>query len=85
MEGNGRRARDDGNEVFRRGMTRWAAAVRGDEESARGEDTSGRDIVRVAGREMKVSESGLYRKRETDPLYQQQGGGLRGEGGEEKR
>lgn len=48
MEGNGRRARDDGNEVFRRGMTRWVAAVRDDEESARGEDTRGRDIVRVA-------------------------------------
>lgn len=85
MEGNGRRARDDGNEVFRRGRTRWAAAVRDDEESARGEDTRGRDIVRVAGREVKVSPSGRPRKRQTHPLYQKQRGGLRGGGGEEKR
>lgn len=85
MEGNGRRARDDGNEVFRRGMTRWVAAVRDDEESARGEDTRGRDIVRVASGEVKVSQSGRLRKRETHPLYQQQRGGLRGEGGEENR
>jgi len=46
--GNGRRARDDGKEVFRLGMIRCAADRPLWDESASGDETKGRDIVIVA-------------------------------------
>jgi hypothetical protein len=50
MVGNGRRARDDGKEAFRRGIIRWVAVRPLLDESASGEDIIGRDIVIVAER-----------------------------------
>lgn len=50
MVGNGRRARDDGKDAFRRGMMR-CVAVREFDESASGDEIMGRDIVIVAEKE----------------------------------
>ena len=47
IEGNGRSARDEGNEAFRRGAMHWAAVCTrtGEELPARGEETVGRDMT----------------------------------------
>lgn len=45
---NGRRARDDGNEAFRRGIIRGVVILPLLDESASGEEIMGRDIVIVA-------------------------------------
>lgn len=46
--GNGRRACEEGNEVFRLGVMRLVATPLG--PPARGEETEGRDMVNEAGR-----------------------------------
>lgn len=48
--GNGRSARDDGNEVFRLGIIRCVTGRVPCDDSASGEETTGRDIVIVAER-----------------------------------
>lgn len=52
MEGKGRSAREDGNEVFRLGTIRCAAVRPVWVESASGEETKGLEIVIVAKREL---------------------------------
>jgi len=52
--GNGRSAREDGNEVFLLGITRWVAAPTPRDELASGEEMAGRDIVMVAEKNLLV-------------------------------
>ena len=48
MVGNGRRARDEGKDVLRFGITRWAGGTPDDcDDWASGDETAGRVIVRV--------------------------------------
>jgi len=56
MVGNGRRARDEGNDGLRLGTMRWVAEPFDCECPARGEETAGRDIVRVAIAQAKKSQ-----------------------------
>jgi len=56
MVGNGRRARDDGNEGFRLGIIRSVAVRPLCEESASGDEIRGRDIVMVAERMLVLHE-----------------------------
>jgi len=59
MLANGRRAREDGNEVLRFGRGRLVAGIFVCEDSARGDDTAGRDIVRV---KVAITRSGEYKE-----------------------
>jgi hypothetical protein len=52
--GNGRSAREDGNEVFLLGITRWVAVPTPRDELASGEEMAGRDIVMVAEKNLLV-------------------------------
>jgi len=45
IEGNGLRARDEGNGWLILGVERWAGGKFVDDESARGDDTKGRETV----------------------------------------